>query len=171
VDRADPKETIMLAICIRLAAAIHGYLAFYMPTNRVVDWLRSPSGIKWAIPVAILATPGYLFAMSVCMTIIERGGPGYLNVLVMLFAWNAMKFVMLGALSPLLLYRLFVFHHRRCDQSSRYQRGPASVSDVGVTPALADRPHRRCALFPQLHQPAFGQNDMREGHDNQVRAS
>ena len=65
----------MLAICIRLAAAIHGLLAFYMPTNRAVDWLRSPSGLKWAIPVSIVATPIYLFAMSVCMTLIERGGP------------------------------------------------------------------------------------------------
>jgi len=95
----------MLAICIRLAAAIRGYLAFYMPTNRAVDWLRSPGDIKWAIPVAILATPTYLFAMSVCMTIIERGGPGYLNVLVMLFAWNALKFAVTAALSPVLLLR------------------------------------------------------------------
>ncbi len=91
----------MLAICIRLAAAIHGYLAFYMPTNRAVEWLRSPNGLKWAIPVALAAVPSYLFAMSVCMTIIQRGGPGYLNVLVMLFAWNALKFAVVGLLTPL----------------------------------------------------------------------
>jgi hypothetical protein len=96
----------MLASCIRVAAAIHGYLAFYMPTNRAVDWLRSPSGIKWAIPVALVATPTYLFAMSVCMTIIERGGPGHLNVLVMLFAWNAIKFAVIGVLSlPMIALR------------------------------------------------------------------
>lgn len=90
----------MLAICIRLAAAIHGYLAFYGPTKRAVDWLRSQRGIKWAIPAALVATPTYLFAMSVCMTAIERGGPGYLNVLVMLFAWNAIKFGVVGVLTP-----------------------------------------------------------------------
>ncbi|MGE0306831.1 MAG: sulfate permease [Acidimicrobiia bacterium] len=89
----------MLALCIRLAAAIHGYCAFYMPTNRAVWWLRSPHGIKWAIPAALVATPTYLFAMSVCMTIIERGGPGYLNVLVMLFAWNAIKFAAAGVVT------------------------------------------------------------------------
>lgn len=92
----------MLAICIRLAAAIHGYMAVYMPTNRAVDWLRSPSGLKWVIPVSIVATPTYLLAMSVCMALIERGGPGYLNALVMLFAWNAMKFASMAALSPVL---------------------------------------------------------------------
>jgi len=89
----------MLTVFFRLAAAIHGYLAFYMPTNRAVGWLRSPRGLKWAIPVALVATPTYLFAMSVCVVIIERGGPGYLNVLVMLFAWNALKFASMAVLS------------------------------------------------------------------------
>lgn len=90
----------MLSLCMYLAAAIRGYMAFYMPTNRAIDWLRSPRRLKWAIPAAVVATPAYLFAMSVCMTIIERGGPGYFSVLVLLFAWNALKFVVVGALTP-----------------------------------------------------------------------
>lgn len=98
----------MLSACFRLAAAIHGYLAFYMPSNRAVDWLRTPRGLKWAVPVALVATPTYLFAMSVCTVVIQRGGPGYLNVLVMLFAWNALKFVVIGMLSPAMQLRSFV---------------------------------------------------------------
>lgn len=117
----------MLAICIRLAAAIHGYLAFYMPTNRAVDWLRSPSGFMWAFPVAILATPTYLFAMSVCMSLIARGGPGYLNVLVMLFAWNAMKFALLGLLSPLMPRRGRVASRRSCSARPTTAFGPRDL--------------------------------------------
>jgi hypothetical protein len=90
----------MLSACFRLAVAIHGYLAFYMPSNRAVDWLRTPRGLRWAIPVALVATPAYLFGMSVCMTLSEHSGPGYLNVPVMLFAWNAIKFAALGAVTP-----------------------------------------------------------------------
>jgi glucan phosphoethanolaminetransferase (alkaline phosphatase superfamily) len=90
----------MLALSIHLAAAIRGYLAFFMPTNRLIGWLRSPRGLKWAIPVALVATPAYLFAMSICVTIIDDGGPGYLNVLVMGFAWNALKFAAVGLLTP-----------------------------------------------------------------------
>jgi hypothetical protein len=60
-----------------------------------------PGGLKWAVPVAFVATPAYLFAMSVCATVVDRGGPGYLNVLVLLFAWNAIKFGVAGVLSPL----------------------------------------------------------------------
>jgi hypothetical protein len=91
----------MLALSFHLAAAIRGYLAFYMPTNRVIDWLRSPLGLKWAIPVAFVAASAYLFSMSICATVIERGGPGFLNVLVLLFAWNSMKFAWMGVLAPL----------------------------------------------------------------------
>ena len=50
----------MLTALWHLSAAIRGYLRFYMPTNRAVDWLRTPRGLKWAIPVAFLATPTYL---------------------------------------------------------------------------------------------------------------
>lgn len=91
----------MLTLCIHVAAAIRGYMAFYMPTNRAVDWLRSPHGLLWAIPVALVVTPAYLFTMSVCMAITDRGGPGCLNVLVMLFAWNALKFAVVGVMTPL----------------------------------------------------------------------
>jgi len=96
----------VLSLFFHLAAAIRGYMTFYMPTNRAIDRLRSPHGLKWAIPVAFVATPAYLCAISVCMTIIERGGPGYLNVLVMLFAWNALKFALMAVLSiPMMLRR------------------------------------------------------------------
>ncbi len=90
----------MLALLWNISAAIRGYLRFYMPTNRVLDWVRSPRGLKWAIPVAVVATPAYLFATSICATTIVRGAPGYLNVLVLLFAWNAIKFGFAAALSP-----------------------------------------------------------------------
>lgn len=96
----------MLSLFWNLSAALNGYMRFYMPTNRAVDWLRTPRGLKWAIPVALVATPTYLFAMSVCATSIERGAPGYLNVLVLLFAWNAMKFAVMAVLSlPMMVWR------------------------------------------------------------------
>ena len=103
----------MFSLFWNLSAALNGYLRFYMPTNRAVEWLRSPRGLKWAIPVALVATPSYLFAMSVGAVIIQRGGPGYINVLVLLFAWNSIKFTALGAVTPVrwLSLRLRGFRH------------------------------------------------------------
>ena len=99
----------MFSLFWNLSAALNGYLRFYMPTNRAVDWLRTPRGLKWAVPVALVATPSYLFAMSVGVRLVERGGPGYLNVLVLLFAYNAMKFAVMAVLSPI---RLLVLARR-----------------------------------------------------------
>ncbi len=90
----------MLSLFWNLSAALNAYMRFYMPTNRAVDWLRTPRGLKWAIPVALVATPTYMFVMSVCAHIVDRGGPEYLNVLVLLFAWNAMKFGVLAVVAP-----------------------------------------------------------------------
>lgn len=34
------------------------------------------------------------------MTVIHRGGPEYLNLLVMLFAWDTIKFAVVGVVTP-----------------------------------------------------------------------
>ena len=61
----------MLALLWNLSAAIRGYLRFYMPTNRALDWLRTPRGLSGPLPVVLVATPAYLFAMSVCAVVAE----------------------------------------------------------------------------------------------------
>jgi hypothetical protein len=95
----------MLTALWNLSAAIRGYLRFYMPTNRAVDWLRSPSGLRWAIPVAVVATPAYLGAMAVCAQLALRPGLGWINVLVLLTFWNGMKFAWVAALTPFIAVR------------------------------------------------------------------
>lgn len=89
----------MISLFLNLGAALNGYMRFYMPTNRLVDWLRSPQGLRWAVPVSLAAVPAYLFAMGICARAIEEGAPAYLNVLVLLFAWNAIKFSVVGLLA------------------------------------------------------------------------
>lgn len=98
----------MLALLWNVSAAVRGYLRFYMPTNRALDWLRSPRGLKWAIPVAIGATPAYLFGMSACAVIAQRPGLGWINVLVVLLFWNALKFAWLAVLAPMASLRMML---------------------------------------------------------------
>jgi hypothetical protein len=94
----------MLALLWNLSAAIRGYQRFYMPTNRALDWLRTPHGLKWAVPVAIVLAPAYLYAMGVAAVIAVRPGLGWMNLLVILFSWNALKFAWLGIVSvPVIL--------------------------------------------------------------------
>lgn len=88
-----------------LSAAVIRYLRLHAPTNRAVSWLRSPRSLKWAIPVALVATPAYLFAMATCAELAHRPGFGWLSVLVFLFLWNAVKFACLAVFALHLMLR------------------------------------------------------------------
>ncbi|MCB9414964.1 MAG: sulfate permease [Actinobacteria bacterium] len=97
----------MLTTLWYLSTAIRGYLRFYMPTNRAVDWLRTPRRLKWAIPVALIATPVYLGLTALAIAFAARPDLGWLNVLAFLLFWNAMKFAWMAVLSvPLMLARV-----------------------------------------------------------------
>ena len=49
-----------------------------------------------------MLVPTYLFASAISTVIVDDGGPGWLNLLVLLLSWNAIKFVWLAVLSPFL---------------------------------------------------------------------
>lgn len=101
----------MFGLFWKLSAALNGYLGYYMPTNRVIDWLRTPRGLRWAIPVALITTATYLLAMHLCDLLVQRGGPGCLNVLVLIFAWDAIKFAVVTVLSTLRIATRLVRRH------------------------------------------------------------
>ncbi|RNM11826.1 sulfate permease [Nocardioides pocheonensis] len=90
----------MLTLLWNFSAAIRGCLREYMPTNRAADWLRSPRGLKWAIPVAIIVTTAYLGLTALAIDFAARPGFGWFNVLVLLFFWNAVKFAWMTVLAP-----------------------------------------------------------------------
>lgn len=100
----------MLTMVWNLSTAIRGYLRFYLPTNRAIDWLRTPRGLKWAIPVASFATPTYLGLTALAIQGAAHPGLGLLNVLVVLFFWNAAKFAWMAVLSPLMLATTWMRH-------------------------------------------------------------
>ena len=82
-----------------------GFLRRYMPTNILIDAVRTRRGLKWGIPAMLLAVP-YLLAASAFTTLIADGGPGWLNLLVLLCLWNTMKFIIMGPVSVFLLIRI-----------------------------------------------------------------
>jgi hypothetical protein len=98
----------MITLLWNLSVAIRGYLRFYMPTNRALDWLRSPRGLKWAVPVALMVVPGYLAVVAIVANCALRPGLGWLNVLVFLCSWNAAKFTWMASLSLPILTKRFI---------------------------------------------------------------
>lgn len=67
----------------------------------------------------------YLLAASICTNLIADGGPGWLNLLTLLFLWDAMKLAIMGPISLILLARVRI---REAVARSR-ARGQQSVGD------------------------------------------
>ena len=66
------------------AVSVHTryYLQRYLPTNILLDLIRSRRGLKWGVPAMLLAVP-YLLAASTCTSLLADGGPGCLNLVVL----------------------------------------------------------------------------------------
>ena len=86
------------------------FLRRYMPTNILLDAIRTRRGLRWGVPAMLLAI-SYLYAASICVQLIEDGGTGWLHLLVLLFIYNAMKFTIMGPVSLVLLLRAKVREH------------------------------------------------------------
>lgn len=88
-----------------LSVHTRAFLRRYMPTNILLDAIRTRRGLKWGIPAMLLTVP-YLLAASTFTTLIADGGPGWLNLPVLLCLWNTMKFIIMGPISVILLARV-----------------------------------------------------------------
>ncbi|SMX87711.1 hypothetical protein BAURA86_01771 [Brevibacterium aurantiacum] len=87
-------------------ASIHTrtFMRRYMPTNILIDAVRTRRGLKWGIPAMLLAIP-YLYIAATCRTLLEYGGPGWPHLIVLVCIWNALKMLWLGPVSLVLLAR------------------------------------------------------------------
>ena len=115
-----------------LSVHTRAFLRRYMPTNILLDAIRTRRGLKWGVPAMLLAAP-YLLAASTFTTLIANGGPGWLNLLVLLCLWNTMKFIIMGPVSVALLVRA-------CIREAAKRRHARATSESAQLPAPAPAP-------------------------------
>ena len=95
---------MILMLSVRLAAATHAYLDVYAPTNILIRTLRDPRRRRLAFPVSAVLTVAYGLIGAWLTSIIDSGGPAWLNPLALLCAWNTIKFAWLAVISsPMIL--------------------------------------------------------------------
>lgn len=109
-----------------------------MPTNILLDTLHTRRGLKWGIPSMVLGVP-YAVAAVLCAGLVEDGGSGWLNLLALLFAWNALKIVVAGPLTLLRLLQARGREARARAASVQDVRGQATSAARMSKPALSSR--------------------------------
>ena len=123
----------MFGIIWGLTARAHYSVRRFMPTNIALDALHTRRGLKWGVPAMLIAVP-YALAAALCAGLVEAGGSGWLNLLTVLFVWNALKFIIAG---PATLIRLAAVRSRE----ARARRSVAGVQQIQP----ADAPERSLA--------------------------
>lgn len=78
------------------------FLRRRMPTNILLDKIRTREGLKWGVPAMLLGA-AYLAAAVGCVLLIEQGWHQALNLLFFLMLWNSLKFLLMGPVSVILL--------------------------------------------------------------------
>jgi len=94
----------MIRLLWTVSTEVRYFLRRYMPSNILLDLIRTRNGLKWGVPAMLLAAP-YLGVAAWCTTLVESGGPGWLHLVVLVCIWNALKMVIIGPVSVALLVR------------------------------------------------------------------
>jgi hypothetical protein len=84
----------MFRMIVQLAASARAVL-WHAPTNRLLRRLHLRRGPVSAV-ASTLAGVAYLFAAASCTVLLDRDGPGWLNILVLLFIYNSAKLTLHG---------------------------------------------------------------------------
>ncbi|HCJ47936.1 MAG TPA: sulfate permease [Microbacterium sp.] len=119
----------MFRLLWNLSIRVRLFLRTYMPTNILLDALRTRRGLKWGVPAMLIAAP-YLLGAWLLTVWIADGGPGWLNLLVLLFIWNALKFLVNGPITMIVLIRARVAERRDRRLAERESTGYAISEDA-----------------------------------------
>lgn len=113
----------MFGIIWRVTARIRYAVRGLMPTKIVLDALHPRRGLKWGVLAMLLAVP-YALAAVFCVGVVEADGSGWLHVAALLFLWNALKLLVAGPMTLMLLLRV-----RRREATARRRATNAMILD------------------------------------------
>lgn len=130
------RNKTMIRLIWTVSVHARCFLRRYMPTNILLDAIRTRRGLKWGIPAMLLAIP-YLLIANVCVQLIEDGVSGWLHLAVLWAIWNVLKMLWIGPVSAVLLIRARV----RESVTARRERAssPAEAYERAVVDAIGIR--------------------------------
>ncbi|TFD20827.1 sulfate permease [Cryobacterium sp. TMT2-23] len=106
----------MFRIIWVISIHLRNFMRRFMPTNILLDAIRTRRGLKWGVPAMLLAIP-YLFVASICTALIDGGASRWLYVVALVCIWNALKFLVIGPICVGLLLQTRVADYRDSHRS------------------------------------------------------
>ena len=117
----------MFEFILGITSRSYFFLRRCMPTAIVIDANNTRRGLKWGVLAMLLAVPSAL-AANYFRAQVDDGGPGWLNLLVILCLWDTLKLLLIG---PMSLLKLIAVRVR--EAVARRRRTRALLAD-GVEP-------------------------------------
>ena len=94
----------MFQLLIAFVGRSYAFFQRSMPTNILIRATHTRRGLKWGVPAMILAVVYIVIAAALAQWV-AGGAPGWINLLVLLCLWNALKFVVNGPIAAVQLVR------------------------------------------------------------------
>lgn len=125
------SEAIVFITLWNLSIKTRIFLRRVMPTNILLDKIRTRRGLKWGIPAMLLGA-AYIFAAATCTTLISHGWSQWLYLAFALLLWNGFKFLLMGPVSLVLLTcaRIQEAAARRRARQHQAQQTKTAVYDI-----------------------------------------
>ena len=116
----------MIRLLWAASTSIRNFMRRYMPSNVLLDAIRTRRGLKWGMPAMVLAIP-YLLIANLSAEAVANGGPGWLHLVVLVCIWSALKMLCIGPVSIVLLTRA------RLRESAAVRRTQVDQLDASAT--------------------------------------
>lgn len=105
----------MFQLLIALVGRIYTFFQRAMPTNILIRATHTRRGLKWGAPAMLLAVVYIVIAAALAQWV-TAGAPGWINLLVLVCLWNALKFVVNGPITLVRLVRVRARERRYRDE-------------------------------------------------------
>ena len=92
----------MFQLLIAFVSSVYTFFQRTMPTNILIRATHTRRGLTWGVPAMLLAVVYVVIAATLAQWVAD-GAPGWINLLVLVCLWNALKFLVNG---PVTLVRL-----------------------------------------------------------------
>lgn len=106
----------MFQLLIAFLSRIYAFFQRTMPTNMIIRATHTRRGLKWGVPAMLLAVVYVVIGATLAQWITD-GAPGWINLLVLVCMWNALKFLVNAPVTLVRLVRVRATERRYRDVS------------------------------------------------------